>query len=287
MTDRQNWSAGASTCILGGWKNHTEEGFKCYKEGNIKYAELSLAVWTGAYEELDFYESPEKVYEAAKRSGVEFCSFHAPFSMEISLSNPDKAAREKACEVIIKSIRAAARIGIKNMILHPSCGYRELFEGARDKYIEQIVREVRRINEVCRDLGAVLAVENMTLEGMCCIPEEMILLLKKIPDVMVCFDTNHSMHCTPEEYLDKLIKAGMMGRISNVHISDYDYGEEKHRMPGDGKINWNTIISQLEVLDFNGVFMYEVSKAKDRGIVYTPKMVKENFEKMISDSNLN
>lgn len=286
MTNRHNWSAGASSCILHGWKNHTEEGFALYREGDIKYAELSLAVWTDAYDELDFYEHPEKIYEAAKRSGVCFSSFHAPFSMDVSLSNPDEEARDKACETIIRAIRSAAKIGIKVMVLHPSCGYREHFAGARDKYIEQIVREVKRINDVCRTLGVVLAVENMTLKGMCHCPEEMILLLNEIPDVMVCFDTNHCMYFHPEEYLDKLIAAGMRGRIANVHISDYDFDTEKHRLPGDGKINWQAVLSKLEELDYNGVFMYEVSSPKDRDVGYTPKMVRENFDKLMAN-NLN
>lgn len=283
MTNRHNWKPGASSCILHGWKNHTEEGFALYKEGNIKYAELSVSVWTGAYEELDFYEHPEKIYEIAKHSGVCFTSFHAPFSREVSLSNPDKKARDEAYEIIVKAIRAAAKIGIKVMVLHPSCGYRECFEGTRDKYIEQIIGEVKRINDVCRTLGVVLAVENMTLEGMCHSAEEMIVLLNEFPDAMVCFDTNHSMTSSPEEYLDELIKAGMRGRIANVHISDYDLCEEKHRLPGDGKINWQKVLTKLEELDYNGVFMYEVSNPKDRDIIYTPKMVKENFDKLMSD----
>lgn len=283
MASRHNWSIGASSCILRGWKNYTDEGFALYREGNIKYAELSLTVWTNDYEELDFYEHPEKIYEVAKRNGVEFSSFHAPFSKDVSLSNPDKEARDRAYEIIVKAIRSAAKIGIKLMVLHPSCGYGECFEGARDKYIEQIIGEVKRINDVCRELGVVLAVENMTLSGMCHCAEEMVIFLNEIPDVMMCFDTNHPVTSHPDEYLDKLIAAGMKGRIANVHISDYDFDVEKHRLPGDGKIDWNTIIRQLEELDFNGVFMYEVSKPKDRDIAYTPKMVNENFYKLMAN----
>lgn len=283
MTSRHNWSIGASSCILRGWKNYTDEGFALYREGNIKYAELSLTVWTNEYEELDFYEHPEKIYETAKRNGIRFTSFHAPFSRDVSLSNPDKEARDGACDIIIRAIRSAAKIGIRLVVLHPSCGYRDCFEGAHDKYIEQIICEVKRINDVCRELGVTLAVENMTLSGMCNCAEEMILLLNEIPDLMMCFDTNHPLTSHPDEYLDKLIAAGMKGRIAGVHISDYDFDTEKHRMPGDGKINWQAVLTKLEELDYNGVFMYEVSSPKDRDIVYTPKMVRENFDKLMSD----
>lgn len=280
MTDRHNWQLGASTCILRGAKNHTDEGFAAYNAAGIKYAELSLPVWTGAFEELDFYNHPEKVIEAARRSDVEFTSFHTPFSMEVSLSNPDRKKREEAHAVLEKSIRAAAKAGIKIMVLHPSCGYDELYPDRRS-YLEQTLEEVARVNELCESLGVTLAAENMKPDHICCRSSEMIYLLQNIPKLMVCFDTNHSLIQKPEDYLDELLSAGMRGRIAATHVSDCDLDCEMHRLPLDGRINWEKVIGKLEQLDYNGVFMYEVSKAKDRENPYTPQMVRENFDIII------
>ena len=194
---------------------------------------LFNSVFAGRYsrnffKKLDFYNHPEKVTDAAKKSGVTISSFHAPFSCEISFSHPDEKQRRIAVETICRAISSAAEAGIKIMVLHPSGGHYEAY-----------------------------------------------------PNLKVCFDTNHCTHILPEDYLDELLASGMQGRIAAVHISDYDLCEEKHRLPGDGKINWERVLSKLEELDFDGVFMYEVSKATDREIPYTPQMVADNFRKII------
>ena len=283
MTDRKNWHLGASSCILGGDINHTAEGFSKYKTAGIKYAELSLAVWTGAYEELDFYDHPEKIKEIAQSQGVSCATFHTPFSGEVSLSHPDIKEREEAHKIIEKAIHAAAKIGIKIMVLHPSCGYDESYLD-REYYLKQTLGEVKRVNELCRALGVTLAVENMKPDHICCKSSEMIYLLENIPDLKVCFDTNHSLIQNPEEYLDALLQAGMRGRVVATHISDCDLDCEMHRLPGDGKINWEAVLSKLEELDFDGVFMYEVSKPKDREEAYTPKNVSSNFKVLINSN---
>ena len=280
MTDRHSWKLGASTCILRGSKNHTADGFKKYLDAGTKYAELSLSVWTGDYEKLDFYDHPEKIKEIALSQGVEFATFHTPFSMEVSLSVPDKEKREEAHRVLERAIRSAAKIGIKIMVLHPSCGYDELYP-QRQVYLEQTLAEIKRVNDLCRSLGVILALENMKPDHICCRSSEMIYLLQNIPDLKVCFDTNHSLIERPEEYLNALLNAGMQGRIVATHVSDCDLTEEMHRVPGDGKINWEKVLTKLEQLEFDGVFMYEVSKAKDRDIAYTPQMVKDNFKSLI------
>lgn len=282
MTDRKNWSVGASTCILQGDNNYTEKGFSLYEKAGIKYAEVSLAVWTGAYEKLDFYEHPEKIYEIAKRSNVEFSSLHTPFSCDISLSHPDEAQRKVAVDTVKRAVSSAAKIGIKIMVLHPSGAHYENYP-YREALINQSIGHVGEIYAHCESLGVTLAVENLTGRGVCGRPEEMIRLLNEFPNLKMCFDTNHCTHILPEDYLDTLVKAGMQGRVAAVHISDFDLSEEKHRIPGDGKINWDKVLSKLEELDYSGVFMYEVAAPHDRNEVYTPQIVADNFRELVSN----
>lgn len=280
MTDRKNWKLGASTCILRGWENHTEGGFDLYKKADIKCAELSLAVWQGDYENLDFYENPEKLYGIAKNSGVEFTSLHAPFSADISFSHPDSGMRQMAVDKIKKAISSAAKIGIKTIVMHPSGAHYENYPD-REVLIRQCVSLVGEVYAHCKGLGVTLAVENLTGKGLCGTPEEMIRLLKEYDELKVCFDTNHCTHILPEDYLDALLKAGMKGRIAAVHISDYFLKKELHLLPGEGKINWEAVLSKLEELDFNGVFMYEVTGSCIKNTLYSPQNVKVNFECLI------
>lgn len=280
MTNRHDWQPGASGCILRSWRNHTEEGFDLYRQAGIKYAELSVPVWTNSFEGLDFYDHPEKIYSIAQRSGVEFSSFHVPFSVEVSFSNPDAVARHAAAEIMKKTIRSAAEIGIKTMVLHPSGAHYEKYSD-RKFLVKQCIDHVGEIYDFCEKEGVVLALENLTGRGVCGTPEEMLLFLNAFPNMQVCFDTNHCAYILPEDYLHTLLKAGMKGRIATLHVSDYNLDKEMHVMPGEGKINWNELITRLEQLDFSGVFMYEVTGNSEKNILYTPQMVRDNFENLM------
>lgn len=281
MTNRKDWRLGASSCILRGWENHNDKGFSAYKEAGINCAEFSVTVWTDSFENLDFYDHPEKIYEIAKCAGVEFTSFHAPFSQDISLSHPDEKQRKIAVDTIKRAISSAAKIGIKTMVIHPSGGHYDEYDD-RNIIKNQSIECVGEIYRHCESLGVTLAVENMTGKGICGNPGEMIAMLNKYPNLKVCFDTNHCANILPEDYLDELIKAEMQGRIATLHISDYDLCEEKHRIPGDGKISWDKVMAKLEELEYNGVFMYEVSSPKDRDEIYTPQKIAENFKEIMS-----
>jgi sugar phosphate isomerase/epimerase len=72
----------------------------------------------------------------------------------------------------------------------------------------------------------------------------------------------------------------MHGRVRTLHVSDYDFIDERHRIPGDGINDWETIMSKLEELDYDGVFMYEVSRPRERDVI-SPSDVKKNYEGLV------
>ncbi len=83
--------------------------------------------------------------------------------------------------------------------------------------------------------------------------DEISELLSVSDDLAVCLDTNHLL---TESLPDFIHKVG--GRIVTTHISDYDFKDEKHWLPGEGKIDWNGVVSALEDVGYNGVWLYEV-----------------------------
>ena len=83
-------------------------------------------------------------------------------------------------------------------------------------------------------------------------------MLEQNPDLRVCFDTNHLLK---EANADFVRAVG--NKIITLHVSDYDFIDEKHVFPGDGLIDWKALQGELEKVDYNGPFMYELN-AKDR-----------------------
>ena len=50
----------------------------------------------------------------------------------------------------------------------------------------------------------------------------------------------------------------MKNKIITTHISDYDFINERHWLPGEGKLNWKEILDALKEINYSGVWMYEI-----------------------------
>lgn len=66
-------------------------------------------------------------------------------------------------------------------------------------------------------------------------------------------------------------------RILTTHISDHDYLDEKHWMPGKGKIDWMRLLEAFEAIGYQGSFNYEVDA---EGIPAVE--IRENFDTLFS-----
>lgn len=276
MTNRKNWPVGASSCILGNFGGHTDEGFAEYEKAGIKYAELS--VQHEGLTDLGFYDNPEKMLELATKHGVTFWSFHVPFSGLLNPANLDDEKNEEAMAVMEKGIRAALKIGIKAIVIHPSSEPND--DDTRQAKLERSVENLRYFAKLCKEYGAMLAVEDLPRTCLGNSSFDILTYLNEIPEIGLCFDTNHLTMQTNEDFLDDLIEHGMHGRVRTLHVSDYDFIDERHRIPGDGINDWETIMSKLEELDYDGVFMYEVSRPRERDVI-SPSDVKKNYEGLV------
>ena len=107
--------------------------------------------------------------------------------------------------------------------------------------------------------------------------EKMLAFLDKCKNAYTCVDVNHFYFEKPE---DAILKYG--NRIGTIHISDYDFIYERHKMPGDGLNDWNQIIGALEKIGYKGAFNYEVNM---NSYGYTYKQLVENYEKLFNDYN--
>ena len=79
----------------------------------------------------------------------------------------------------------------------------------------------------------------------------------------IVFDTNHSLAEDNVKFLSALADSKIP--IYSLHISDYDFVDERHRLPGDGINDWSGIFLELERAGYEGPLMYEVPcKPKER-----------------------
>lgn len=227
-------------------KNPTKEIFRECREAGISVAEISLP--GELYPTFDYCAAKN----AAAENGVELWSFHLPFVFElydISKRELSKGAVSSLSEMIGR----AADIGIKRMVIHPSG--EPIEESDRRDRMACSMQSLGRLAECACKNGCVLAVENLPRTCLGRNSSEIAELISVDPSLKVCFDTNHLL--SDEGAADFIKRIG--DRIITTHVSDYDFLNERHWMPGEGKQNFFSILKALGEVGYGGVWLYELS----------------------------
>lgn len=259
------WKTGASACFYG---KIDRDRMRQYSDGGIACIELSFS-YDYMYGELDFIRRAAELKKEAAETGLELWSIHLPFSGSLDISHFDDAKRDFTMKTNIELIEAASRAGIKVAVVHPSS--EPISVNDREKRMEHSKNNLRILAQTAKNAGMRLAVENLPRTCLCNHSSEILFLLDGIDDLYVAFDTNHLLVQDNVEF----IKA-IGSRIITLHVSDYDFVDERHQLPLEGKNDWKAIISALESIGYNGPWMYEVGS---KGIC-TPRDLKENHIKL-------
>lgn len=262
----------ASTLAL---VNHLpiKEQFEALAAVGIQHAEFSYS-FDYYMNELDFPKNAEKIANYASDAGVGLWSLHLPFSSSgLDISQTKDAWRSYAKYTNRVLIDAAGDIGVKVIVMHPSSEpIADDDREGRKKWCRELVMQFA---EQCDRLGMRLAVENLPRTCLCNTAAEMIEILSGT-GAGVVFDTNHSLKQENPSFIRELTDADL--KIISLHISDYDFVDERHRLPGDGINDWAAILRELERAGYNGPLLYEVGRYPKGRDAVSPEMVAENMK---------
>ena len=225
----------------------TEENFRKLRESGIDALEVSLH-WS-RYGDIDY----PALEEHSRRYEIDLWSCHLPFSSRnnIDISAADPAVRKTTVDRNAELIRKASQIGIRKFVIHPSG--EPITPEARPLRMQYSMESLDTLAEIAHEAGAVLAVEDLPRSCLGNTAEDMLKLLTANDKLRVCFDTNHLLQDTNSNFIRKL-----GDKIITLHVSDYDFTDEKHWLPGEGKNNWQELYSLLQQANYQGVWMYEL-----------------------------
>lgn len=232
---------GLSTC----GKDITEDLFRAYRDSGIDCMEISTAY--DQYHALDY--PALKAWSAAY--GITLHSFHLPFGPfeELDISRPE--LQKQSVAYLAGLIAKAAAIGIRIFVVHPSG--EPIEEDARPARLRCAKESLRQLADFAAGYGAVIAVENLPRTCLGRDSGDILELVSAHPALKVCFDTNHLLE---EEPTDFIRNTGRL--LISTHVSDYDFRNERHWLPGEGKLDWQALYAALKASAYSGPWLYEL-----------------------------
>lgn len=239
------FTIGLSMC---GNKPIDEKGFAELYENGIEFAELS----EGDADGYSAYDA-KAIKSAAQKAGVKLWSLHLPFYPfeKVDPSSLQADVRKYTVSLNTEIIKRWSDIGIEKFIIHPSG--EPIDDSVREERLKRSAESLSVLAENAARCGAVIAVEDLPRTCLGRNSEEIGFLLSANDKLRVCFDTNHLL----SEKISDFIK-NMGDKIITTHISDYDFADERHWLPGEGDIDWQELLNALKSVGYKGPWLYEL-----------------------------
>jgi sugar phosphate isomerase/epimerase len=251
---------GLSSCN----KPLSDSTFAAYREAGIEFMEISYTA--DFYQALDF----DALREMADRNGVKLWSFHLPFGVEYNITSEEYG--ESTVAFHTELMKKGAKIGIKTFVVHPSA--EPISDDERAAYLQRSKSALIKLADVAEELGVTLAVENLPRTCLGKNADEILDIVSVDPRLKICYDTNHLLVGDPVDFIRKI---GSL--IHTVHISDYDFINERHWMPGEGKLDWHAIYTELLNTGYRGPWLYEISFEAPKTITRPRNLTCSDFSK--------
>lgn len=231
----------------------TPETMAEIKAAGIDYIEVTMNNFVRKQPENEVYIKAYQALKDIKDAGLRVWSVHLPYSSTWDVSIIDPKKREEAVSFFEEMIRLAGIFSPEVLVLHPGADNIKNANTRADR-LKCARNSIGRLALAAADIDAELCVEILPRTCPGRTADEIDYLTRDIPNVKICFDTNHLLI---DEHDDVFAKVG--DRIGTVHISDYDRVDEKHWLPlsGRGVIDWPAFCRNLKKCGYKGVFMFE------------------------------
>ena len=247
--------------------------FAACRDAGVYSVEISLS--PAQYPTLDW----DTVAELIHKNGLIINSVHLPFSGTVNIAHPDKVARDATMELDHAVMKAAAAHGTKIAVVHPSS--EPIRDEDRALAMQHSRENLRILADWAEELGMTVAVEELPRTCLGHNSDEMRELVSADDRLRVCFDTNHLL---AEPIADCVRAIG--DKIITLHVSDYDFIDERHLLPGELDIDWAEFMDLLDEIGYTGVFNYEVSGDAEnryirRSAALTPENYRRNYDSLV------
>lgn len=250
---KKDFDLGASLPLI---NSYPQQAFNRMRQCGFAYIEALLTPMDSF--DLDRKKAyVEKFRMNCRESGIRLWSVHIPYGNAFDPSVTEEAVWRKVEQNIFDYLELLRPLGkFPYVILHPS--FEVIEDNQRAARLESLLRNLPKLaKEVQWRFGAKIALECLPRICLGNTSSELNRIISQIPEVSVCFDTNHLLQ---EDPVDGAYAFG--NRIQSLHVSDFDGVDEKHWIPvqQSSPIDWTRFFRLLDKVDYQGPFLFEVGR---------------------------
>ena len=199
---------------------------------------------------------------ALELAKVRPATMHAPLTPTVNLAAVDELERRLSVYEVAAWLAPYADLGGDVVVVHPT-GAAFNDEASSSINVEAAIDAARRsldeLYSIADRLGLRIACENLMERGTprpLCRVEQLRAFIDPYPaTVGICLDTGHAA----VNGLNPASEARAAGeRLIATHLQDTDGIEDRHWVPGAGRINWDELVSTLRQIDYTGHWTFEL-----------------------------
>jgi len=223
----------------------------------VKYLELNYN-YTAEKTEKEIIE----IKNFFKNAGINFYSFHLPFTQEDDIACFYETIRNKAVKRLTYDMEKASMLGCKVVILHPTTNHFDVHTEGFNRYLLQMEKSLKALIKVAETLKLTIALENMLPlpcgERFGSTIEHFQIFSKKFccKQLGFCLDTGHANITYGPEGPAKFFEA-IKKHIVALHIQDNPGDRDLHIQPGKGHVNWHLFFNKIFPANFSFPFTIE------------------------------
>ena len=237
-----------------------DERIKLCVDAGFKVLDYSVHVWGDSWE-----AETDAIMNAAAKHGAIIEQSHAPYNFYT------RASREVYDKVLDRSVEAAIKMGVKNLVFHadeyrPPKDTPYNSDDALVQIYDILAPHIEKLTKGGVRAALETVFEDVTLKPVegkryhfCGDVNELIAITDKFNDKMVgcCWDSGHTkLSVGNDGHVDALKRLG--SRIICTHIHDNYYGKDLHVQPFMGDANWEELMPALKATGYDGSLTFEL-----------------------------
>jgi sugar phosphate isomerase/epimerase len=238
-----------------------EDAFQRFADLGWRDLEVSAEHGKMATQDENWRERLGGLRRLCEKNGMKLWQMHAP--LELDVADPDPQKREKDIDTATKWAEYSHELGLPHLVIHPGGRQRAQSDDEKEEIIALNLDAFSRLAEVASRFNVKFCLENMQ-ERM---GQEKWRLGARISDINelidavgsealgICFDSSHA-NVTKLDMSQAIHECG--DRLLATHISDNDGSGDQHKLPFNGNINWESVVSALKDIGYAGLFNLEI-----------------------------